>query len=115
MTVLTERAARKRFTLPDAGREFWKHPSPWVIGATLVVALIARPARSIVNQSDGTVIPVGSGLGSCLDKSGTFNASTNPAPGEGTSPARLNPVQDAATQPQTFAVPAVPAGQRQAV
>jgi Fatty acid hydroxylase superfamily len=42
MTAATERAARKGFTLRDAQREFWKHPSPWVIGATLAVALIAR-------------------------------------------------------------------------
>jgi hypothetical protein len=44
MTALTDRATRKRFTLRDAGREFWKHPSPWVIGATFVVALTARLA-----------------------------------------------------------------------
>ena len=42
MTITTERTARKGFTLRDAGREFWKHPSPWMIGATLVAALAAR-------------------------------------------------------------------------
>ncbi|MEO3759342.1 sterol desaturase family protein [Mycobacterium sp. B14F4] len=36
------RPARKGFTLKDALREFWKHPSPWMIGATLVAALVAR-------------------------------------------------------------------------
>ena len=42
MTITTERTARKGFTLRDAGREFWKHPSPWIIGATLASALAAR-------------------------------------------------------------------------
>jgi len=42
MTTSTERPARKGFTLPDAGREFWKHPSPWMIGAVFVAALGAR-------------------------------------------------------------------------
>ena len=42
MTTSIERPTRKGFTLSDAGREFWKHPSPWMIGAMLVVALTAR-------------------------------------------------------------------------
>ena len=42
MTITTERTARKGFTLRDAGREFWKQPSPWIIGATLASALAAR-------------------------------------------------------------------------
>ena len=42
MTISTERPTRKGFTLADAGREFWKHPSPWMIGAMFVGALIAR-------------------------------------------------------------------------
>jgi hypothetical protein len=42
MTTSTERPMRKGFTLSAAGREFWKHPSPWMIGATFVAALIAR-------------------------------------------------------------------------
>lgn len=36
------RPARRNFTLADAAREFWKHPSPWMIGATLIAALTAR-------------------------------------------------------------------------
>ena len=36
------RPARKGFTLADAVGEFWKHPSPWMIGATLLAALVAR-------------------------------------------------------------------------
>ena len=42
MTTSTERAVRKAFTLADARREFWKHPSPWLIGATLGCAVAAR-------------------------------------------------------------------------
>lgn len=33
---------RTPFTLPDAVREFVRHPSPWMIGATLVATLAAR-------------------------------------------------------------------------
>jgi hypothetical protein len=42
MTTTTERSARKGFTLADARCEFWKHPSPWMIGTTLVGVLTAR-------------------------------------------------------------------------
>ncbi|RDH79151.1 fatty acid hydroxylase family protein [Mycolicibacterium moriokaense] len=35
---------RTGFTLRGAAREFWKHPSPWIIGATLSAALVARVA-----------------------------------------------------------------------
>jgi hypothetical protein len=36
-------ASRRRgFSLIDAAREFWKHPSPWMIGTTFVVALTIR-------------------------------------------------------------------------
>ena len=42
MTTSTERPTRKGLTLSDAGREFWKHPSPWMLGVMLVAALIAR-------------------------------------------------------------------------
>lgn len=37
-----ERPARKGFGLADAGREFWQHPSPWLIGALFVAALTGR-------------------------------------------------------------------------
>jgi hypothetical protein len=33
---------RRVFSLSDAAREFWRHPSPWIIAATLVAALSAR-------------------------------------------------------------------------
>jgi Fatty acid hydroxylase superfamily len=42
MTAVTTRTARKGFTLSDAWREFWKYPSPWMIGATIVATLTAR-------------------------------------------------------------------------
>lgn len=42
MTISADRTVRKGLTLRDAGREFWKHPSPWVIGAILIAALIVR-------------------------------------------------------------------------
>jgi hypothetical protein len=42
MTTSTERPTRRGFTLADAGREFWKHPSPWMLGVVFVVALTAR-------------------------------------------------------------------------
>jgi hypothetical protein len=35
---------RRAFTLADARREFWRHPSPWLIGGTLVAAVGARLA-----------------------------------------------------------------------
>jgi hypothetical protein len=42
MTTSTERPTRKGLPLSDAGREFWKHPSPWMLGVMLVAALFAR-------------------------------------------------------------------------
>jgi hypothetical protein len=42
MTSATARTARKKFTLRDAAREFVKHPSPWMIWAVLVAAVVAR-------------------------------------------------------------------------
>ncbi|MBV9090583.1 MAG: sterol desaturase family protein [Mycobacteriaceae bacterium] len=44
MSIPTARPARKGFTLGDASREFWRHPSPWLIGATLAAASAARIA-----------------------------------------------------------------------
>lgn len=38
------RSARRAFTLADAAREFWRHPSPWLIAATLAAAACARLA-----------------------------------------------------------------------
>ncbi|MFC6011750.1 sterol desaturase family protein [Nocardia lasii] len=36
------RAIRRSLTLGDAAREFFRHPSPWMIAAVLAIALIAR-------------------------------------------------------------------------
>jgi hypothetical protein len=38
----TTRPERRGFSLADARREFWSHPSPWMIGAALAGALLAR-------------------------------------------------------------------------
>lgn len=42
MTSATVRAGRRQFTLGDAAHEFWRHPSPWLISATLAVAVTLR-------------------------------------------------------------------------
>jgi|SRR5271165_1540369 len=49
------RAARKGFTLSDAFREFWRHPSPWMIAATLIVASAARAAVGDWQITDAAV------------------------------------------------------------
>ncbi|BCQ10701.1 fatty acid hydroxylase [Mycobacterium heckeshornense] len=46
---------RKDFTLPDAVRLFCKHPSPWMIGATLAAALAARIAVGDWQLTDALV------------------------------------------------------------
>ncbi|MDT5130438.1 MAG: hypothetical protein QOH54_6082 [Mycobacterium sp.] len=43
-TTAFRRPERRGFSLTDAAMEFWKHPSPWMIGATLLVALTLRIA-----------------------------------------------------------------------
>jgi len=58
LTTSTERRTRKGFTLADAGREFWKHPSPWMIGAIFVAALIARIMVGDWQITDALVPPV---------------------------------------------------------
>lgn len=57
MSTATTRTARKGFTLADAQREFWKHPSPWMIGAVLVAAVIARVVVGDWQVTDA-VVPV---------------------------------------------------------
>jgi hypothetical protein len=42
MATTSVRARSTGFTLGDAGREFWKHPSPWMITITLLAALVLR-------------------------------------------------------------------------
>src|SRR5258708_10371730 len=41
-STTSSRTGRRSVALPDASREFWPHPSPWMIGVTLGVALTAR-------------------------------------------------------------------------
>jgi hypothetical protein len=41
-TTTSSRTERRTFALPDAAREFWRHPSPWMVGSALIVALTAR-------------------------------------------------------------------------
>ena len=67
--------------------------------AALVALLAASPAAAIINQVDGTVVPVSNRIQLCLDKSSVVSAG-NPAPGEG--PGILNAIRDAAIRPQTF-------------
>ncbi|QZT64816.1 sterol desaturase family protein [Mycolicibacterium austroafricanum] len=55
MTTTSPQSTRKRFTLTDAGREFWRHPSPWMIAATLVVASGARIAYGDWQITDALV------------------------------------------------------------
>jgi hypothetical protein len=55
MTTSTARPTRNGFTLGGAWREFWKHPCPWMIGATLVAALIARIAVGDWQFTDAVV------------------------------------------------------------
>jgi hypothetical protein len=54
MTTMARKAA---FTLSDAGRQFWKHPSPWMIAATLVAAFGVRVAVSDWQITDA-IVPV---------------------------------------------------------
>jgi Fatty acid hydroxylase superfamily len=42
MITATTRPSRRSFMLADAQRVFWRHPSPRLIGATLLTALAAR-------------------------------------------------------------------------
>jgi sterol desaturase/sphingolipid hydroxylase (fatty acid hydroxylase superfamily) len=57
MTVQS-RTERRGFTLSDAGREFWKHPSPWMIATALVGALTARVLVGDWQITDAAVVVV---------------------------------------------------------
>lgn len=50
--------SNKGFSLQDAAREFRTHPSPWMIGATLVTALSARVAVGGWRFEDALVLVV---------------------------------------------------------
>ncbi|MEH3138681.1 MAG: sterol desaturase family protein [Mycobacterium kyogaense] len=57
MTSAPTRPTRKQFTLGDAAREFLRHPSPWLIGTTLAVAVTARLRLGEWSWADA-VVPV---------------------------------------------------------
>ncbi|MCV7206842.1 fatty acid hydroxylase [Mycolicibacterium peregrinum] len=46
---------RNAFTLTDAAREFVKHPSPWMIGTTLILSVAARCAVGDWQLTDALV------------------------------------------------------------
>lgn len=56
MTTIAH-TTRRAVSLSDACREFWKHPSPWLIAATLVAALAARVAVGDWQITDA-IVPV---------------------------------------------------------
>jgi hypothetical protein len=56
MTTIAH-TTRRPFSLWHAWREFWKHPSPWMIAATLVAALTARVAAGDWQIADA-IVPV---------------------------------------------------------
>lgn len=49
------RPSRKGFTLADARREFWRHPTPWMLGGTLIAASAARIAVADWQSTDALV------------------------------------------------------------
>lgn len=48
-------SGRRGFTLADAFAEFCRHPSPWMIGATWLVAVVARAAVGDWQPTDALV------------------------------------------------------------
>ncbi len=52
---MTSATSRRKLTLADAAREFVKHPSPWMIGAVLVAACVARVIVSDWQLTDALV------------------------------------------------------------
>lgn len=55
MTSTPVRGTRATFTLTDAVRQFWRHPSPWLIGATLGAAAAARLLAGDWHRTDAVV------------------------------------------------------------
>jgi Fatty acid hydroxylase superfamily len=58
MSISAAPPVRKGFTLLDAGREFWRHPSPWLISGALVPASVARIAEGDWQITDALVVGV---------------------------------------------------------
>ena len=38
------KSGRRGLTLAEAAREFWRHPTPWLLSAALIAAVVARAA-----------------------------------------------------------------------
>ncbi len=51
------RPARRGMTLTDAAREFWRHPTPWLLAGALIAAVAARIALGDWQWSDA-VLPL---------------------------------------------------------
>ncbi|MCB1292326.1 MAG: sterol desaturase family protein [Mycolicibacterium sp.] len=51
------RTARRGMTLTDAAREFWRHPTPWLLAGALIAAVAARIALGDWQWSDA-VLPL---------------------------------------------------------
>jgi len=49
------RRSRKTITLGEAAREFWRHPSPWMICTSLAAAVVARLAMGEWTWNDALV------------------------------------------------------------
>ena len=50
-------AGRRGMTLTDAAREFWRHPTPWLLAGALIAAVVARIAVGDWRWSDA-VLPL---------------------------------------------------------
>lgn len=53
--MTTIRTSRRGLTLAAAAREFWRYPTPWLIGATLLAAVAARVAVGDWQLSDAVM------------------------------------------------------------
>lgn len=51
------RTARRGMTLTDAAREFWRHPTPWLLAGALVAAVLVRIVLGDWQWSDA-VLPL---------------------------------------------------------
>jgi hypothetical protein len=51
------RPERRGATLADVGREFWRHPTPWLLSAAFLISLVARVAVGDWQWSDA-VLPL---------------------------------------------------------
>ena len=51
------RPERRGVTLADAAREFWRHPTPWLLAAALLISVVARVVVGDWQKSDA-VLPL---------------------------------------------------------